>query len=65
MNIIQTNEGSSVIIVSDYRLEGWVQFSAEAKDFSSILCVQTSSEVHPASFPLGTDHGYRGFLSRG
>jgi hypothetical protein len=27
---------------------------AEAKDFSSSLCVQTSSEAHPASYPMGT-----------
>jgi hypothetical protein len=25
-----------------------------AKDFSSSLCVQTSSEAHPASYPMGT-----------
>jgi hypothetical protein len=30
-----------------------VQSSAQAKDFSSILCVQTSSETHPASNPVG------------
>jgi hypothetical protein len=27
---------------------------AEAKDFSSSLCVQTSPEAHPASYPVGT-----------
>jgi hypothetical protein len=27
---------------------------AEAEDFSSSLCVQTSSEAHPASYPMGT-----------
>jgi hypothetical protein len=26
---------------------------AEAKDFSSSLCVQTSSETHPSSYPMG------------
>jgi hypothetical protein len=31
-----------------------VRFLAEAKDFSSILCVQTSSEAHPASYAMGT-----------
>jgi hypothetical protein len=43
---------NSLSIVSDYRLEDratGVQFPAEAKDFSSILCVQTSSEAHSAS----------------
>jgi hypothetical protein len=33
-----------------------VRLPAEAKDFSSSLCVQTSSEAHPASYPMG----YRG-----
>jgi hypothetical protein len=27
---------------------------AEAKDFFSSLCVQTSSEAHPPSYPMGT-----------
>jgi hypothetical protein len=31
-----------------------VRSQAEAKDFSSSLCVQTSSEVHPASYLMGT-----------
>jgi hypothetical protein len=31
-----------------------VQSLAEAKDLSSSLCVQTSSEAHPASYPMGT-----------
>jgi hypothetical protein len=30
-----------------------VRFPAEAKDFSSSLCVQTRSEAHPASYPVG------------
>jgi len=30
-----------------------VRFPAEAKDFSSILCLQTSSETHLASYTLG------------
>jgi hypothetical protein len=28
--------------------------SAEVKDFSSSLCVQTNSESHPASYLIGT-----------
>jgi hypothetical protein len=31
-----------------------VQSQAEAKDFSSNLCVQTSSKAHPANYPMGT-----------
>jgi hypothetical protein len=31
-----------------------VRSPAEAKDFSSSLCVQTSFETHPASYPMGT-----------
>jgi hypothetical protein len=36
-----------------------VSSPAEANDFSSRLCVQTSSEAHPASCPVGA-----GILSR-
>jgi hypothetical protein len=31
-----------------------VRSTAEANDFSSSLCAQTSSEAHPASYPMGT-----------
>jgi hypothetical protein len=31
-----------------------VQFQAGAKEFSSILCVQTDSGAYPASYPMGT-----------
>jgi hypothetical protein len=31
-----------------------VRSPAGAKDFSSNLCFQTSSEAHPASYPMGT-----------
>jgi hypothetical protein len=48
------SQGSSVSIVSDYRLEDRGSIPAEAKDFSSSLCVQTSSEAHPAAYPMGT-----------
>jgi hypothetical protein len=37
-----------------------VRFPAEAKDFSSRLCVQTSSEAHPASYLLGTGGFFQG-----
>jgi hypothetical protein len=47
---------SSVSIVSDYGLDYWaigVRSPAGAKDFSSILCVQTGSGAHPASCTMG------------
>jgi hypothetical protein len=31
-----------------------VRFQAEEKDFSYSLCVQTSSEAHPASYKMDT-----------
>jgi hypothetical protein len=43
--------------VSDYGLDDrviGVRSAAGAKDFSSILCVQTGSRDHPASCPMGT-----------
>jgi hypothetical protein len=43
--------------VSDYGLDDraiGVRSPAEAKDFSSSLCVQTGSEAHPASCTMGT-----------
>jgi hypothetical protein len=48
---------SSGSIVSNYRLDDReieVRSPAKAKDFSSILCVQTGSGAHPASCPMGT-----------
>jgi hypothetical protein len=59
------SRGSSVSIVS------WLQTRdrairfrspAEAKDISFSLCVQNKSEVHPASYPMGT--GVRGSKAR-
>jgi hypothetical protein len=38
--------------------------SAEAKDFSSTVCVQTISEAHPASNTIGTGGPFPG-LKRG
>jgi hypothetical protein len=43
--------------VSDYGLDDraiGVRSPAEAKDFSSSLCVQTGSGAHPASCTMGT-----------
>jgi hypothetical protein len=31
-----------------------IRSPAEAKDFSSNFCVQTNSNTHPASYPMGT-----------
>jgi hypothetical protein len=48
---------SSGSIVSGYGLDDRaieVRSSAEAKDFSSSLCVQTGSGAHPASCTMGT-----------
>jgi hypothetical protein len=56
--------GSSVTIVSGYGVEDReieVRSPAEAKDFSSYLCVQTGSRAHPASCTMGTG----GFFPRG
>jgi hypothetical protein len=40
--------------VSDCRLDERGSILSEAKDISSSLCVQTGSEAHPASYPMGT-----------
>jgi hypothetical protein len=48
---------SSFSIISDYRLDDrviGVQFLAEEKCFSYVLCVQTGSGAHPASYVMGT-----------
>jgi hypothetical protein len=57
------SRGSSVSIVFDYGLNDQairVRSPAGAKDFSSNLCVQTGSEVHPASCPMGTGGPFPG-----
>jgi hypothetical protein len=54
---------SSVSIVSDYELydrASGVRSPAEAKDFSSILCVQTDSGAHPASCTMRTGGPFPG-----
>jgi hypothetical protein len=53
--------------VSDYGLDGraiWVRSPAGAKDFSSILCVQTGSEARPASCTMGTGGPFPGGKAR-
>jgi hypothetical protein len=37
-----------------------VRSPVEAKDISSSLCVQTSSEAHPGSYPMGTEGHFPG-----
>jgi hypothetical protein len=51
---------SSGSIVSDYGLDDRVSIPRRDKGFSSRLCVQTSSEAHPASNPVGTGGPYPG-----
>jgi hypothetical protein len=46
--------GSSVSIVSDHRLGDGFRSPTEAKDLSSSLCVETTSEAKPASYPMRT-----------
>jgi hypothetical protein len=57
------SRGSSGSIVSDYGLDDraiGVRSPAWAKDFSSLLCVQTGSGAHPASCTLGTGGPFPG-----
>jgi hypothetical protein len=54
---VYRSRGSSVSIVSGYGLDDWaieVRLPAEARDFSSNLCVQTGSGAHPAPCTVGT-----------
>jgi hypothetical protein len=48
-----SNSGDSVWWLTTDWTTG-ISSSAEKKYFSSSLCVQTSSEAHPASYPMGT-----------
>jgi len=56
MQSLSGSWGSSVSIVSDYRLNDrgiGVRSEAEANDFSSSLCVQTGSEAYPIQWVPG------------
>jgi hypothetical protein len=56
-----------VFLVSDYGLDDraiGVRSPAGAKDFSSNLCVQTSSGAHPASCTMGTEGPFPGSKAR-
>jgi hypothetical protein len=59
--------GSSGSTVSNYGLDDRVievRSPTEAEDFSSSPCVQTGSEVHPASYPMGTGGPFPGGTAR-
>jgi hypothetical protein len=63
----QRSRVSSGSIVSGYGLDDRaieVRSPAEAKDFSSILCVQTGSGTHPASCTMGTGGPFPGGKAR-
>jgi hypothetical protein len=59
--------GSSGSIVSDYGLDDReieVRSPTGAEDFSSSPYVQTGSEAHPASYPMGTGDPFPGGKAR-
>jgi hypothetical protein len=61
------NIGEPDSIVSGYGLDNQaieVRYPAEAKDFSSNLCVQTGSGAHPASCTMGTGGPFPGAKAR-
>jgi hypothetical protein len=54
-------------IVSDYGLDDWVievRPLTGAEDFSSSPCIQTGSEAHPASYPMGIGGYFPGGKAR-
>jgi hypothetical protein len=55
---------SSVSIVSDYRLDDRGLITDRGKEFSSSLCVRTSSGANPASYPMGTGGPLSGAKAR-
>jgi hypothetical protein len=58
---------SSGSMVSDYGLDDRaieVRYPTGAEDFSSSPCVQTDSEAHPASYPMGTGGPFPGGKAR-
>jgi hypothetical protein len=64
---IYISRGSSVSIVSGYGLGDraiGVRSPGGAKDFSSILCVQTGSGAHTASCTMGTGGPFPGGKAR-
>jgi hypothetical protein len=64
---VDRSRGSSVSIVSDYGLDDRaieVRSPTGAEDFSSSPCVQTGSEAHSASYPMGTGDPFLGGKAR-
>jgi hypothetical protein len=67
LQVKRRSRGSSVSIVSGYGLDDraiGVRSPAEAKDFSSILCVQTGFGAHPASYTMVTGSPFPGGKAR-
>jgi hypothetical protein len=63
LTLIQRSWVSSGSIVSDYGLDDraiGVRSQTGAKDFSSVLCVQTGPGAHPASCQMGTGGPFPG-----
>jgi hypothetical protein len=61
--LIVKSHGSSVSIVTGYRLDDWdsrVQFPVGAGNFSLHHHVQNSSVAHSASYPMGTRGSFPG-----
>jgi hypothetical protein len=61
------NQGSRGSSGSDYELDDRVievRSPTEAEDFSCRPCVQTGSEAHPASYPMGTGGSVPGGKAR-
>jgi hypothetical protein len=50
----------TLVLASSWLCLGIFRFPAEAKDFSASLCVQTSFEAHPASYPMGNGGPFPG-----
>jgi hypothetical protein len=64
VQISEWSRGSSGSIVSDYGLEGRGSIPDRDRRFSSSLCVQTGSGVHPAFYPMGTGGPFPGGKAR-
>jgi hypothetical protein len=48
--------------VSDYKLDDQFQSPVEAKHSSCSLCVQKSTEIYQASYPMGTGDPFLGIM---
>jgi hypothetical protein len=67
MYYIVQGAGVAQSVVSGYGLNDRaiaVRSPAEARDFSSSLCVQTGSEAHPSSCTMGTGGPFPGGKAR-